>query len=91
MPWPRGVAQAEMEAAQAEGRADEKITLPDGRVLSVPIGADFATLESTGEQFQIKWTQDEQGNIDVLSWHPVAPTPAAAAAEAPQPADSTGA
>ena len=63
--------QAELEAAEAEGRAAKELLLSDGRVLKVPIGAEFATDETTGEQYQVKWAQDESGNLDVLSWHPV--------------------
>lgn len=60
--------KAELEAAAAEGRATLDVTLEDGTLLEVPLGEELAVQESTGRQYAIKWAQDENGELQVLSW-----------------------
>jgi len=63
--------KAELEAAAAEGRSKVQVTLEDGSQLEVLLGEEFATQASTQRRFLIKWAQDEQGRLQVLSWDPV--------------------
>ena len=57
--------KAEVEAAAQEGRSTQAIALPDGAVLNVPLGEEYATVEGTSQQYQVKWAQDEAGNLQV--------------------------
>ncbi|KAL3145132.1 hypothetical protein ABBQ38_001736 [Trebouxia sp. C0009 RCD-2024] len=63
--------KAEVEAAALEGRSTETIHLPDGAVLKVPLGEEYATVEGGTTQYQVKWAQDESGNLQILEYHPV--------------------
>lgn len=58
--------KAEVEAAALEGRSIETVHLPDGAVLKVPLGEEFATVEGGTVQYQVKWAQDESGNLQVF-------------------------
>lgn len=58
--------KAEVEAAAQEGRSTETIHLPNGAVLKVPLGEEHATVEGSTQQYQVKWAQDESGNLQVL-------------------------
>lgn len=57
--------KAEVEAAALEGRSTETIHLLDGAVLKVPLGEEYATVEGGTAQYQVKWAQDESGNLQV--------------------------
>ena len=57
--------KAEVEAAAQEGRSTETVHLPNGAVLKVPLGEEYATVEGGTEQYQVKWAQDESGNLQV--------------------------
>ncbi|KAL3145244.1 hypothetical protein ABBQ32_000989 [Trebouxia sp. C0010 RCD-2024] len=63
--------KAEVEAAALEGRSTETIHLLDGAVLKVPLGEEYATVEGGTAQYQVKWAQDESGNLQILEYHPV--------------------
>ena len=68
--WPLQVfltiaRKAEVEAAAQEGRSTQPIALPDGAVLNVLLGEEYATVEGTSQQYQVKWAQDEAGNLQV--------------------------
>lgn len=76
--------KAELEAAAAEGRSDVAVTLEDGTALDVPLGAEEAVQESTGRRYAIKWAQDEEGSLQVLSWTLLASNGPAAVAPAPE-------
>lgn len=54
-----------MEAAAQEGRSTETIHLPGGALLKVPLGEEYALVEGTTQQYQVKWAQDESGNLQV--------------------------
>jgi hypothetical protein len=60
--------KAEMEAAAAEGRLAVDVLLEDGSTLEVDLGEEVVEQESTGRRFGIKWAQDEEGRLQVLSW-----------------------
>ena len=60
--------RAELEAAVAEGRSVVEVRLEDGSILEVELGAEEATQESTGRRYAVKWAQDEQGSLSVMSW-----------------------
>ena len=60
--------QAELEAAEAEGRSSVHITLEDGSPLEVPLGDAFATDPATGRHYAITWAQDDAGSLQVLRW-----------------------
>ena len=51
--------KAEVEAAAQEGRSTETIHLPEGALLKVPLGEEYATVEGGTQQYQVKWAQDE--------------------------------
>ena len=57
--------KAEVEAAAQEGRSTETVHLPDGAVLEVPLGEEYATVEGSTQQYQVTWAQDESGNLQV--------------------------
>ena len=57
--------KAEVEAAAQEGRSQQTIHLGDGAVLKVGMGEEYGTVEGTSQQYQIKWAQDESGNLQV--------------------------
>lgn len=57
--------KAEVEAAAQEGRSTETIHLANGAVLKVPLGEEYATVEGGTQQYQVKWAQDESGNLQV--------------------------
>lgn len=57
--------KAEVEAAAQEGRSTETVHLANGAVLKVPLGEEFATVEGGTQQYQVKWAQDESGNLQV--------------------------
>ena len=57
--------KAEVEAAAQEGRSSETVYLPGGALLKVPLGEEYATVEGSAEQYQVKWAQDESGNLQV--------------------------
>ena len=57
--------KAEVEAAAQEGRSSETIHLPGGALLKVPLGEEYAQVEGNTEQYQVKWAQDESGNLQV--------------------------
>lgn len=63
--------KAEVEAAAQEGRCSETVYLPGGALLKVPLGEEYATVEGSDEQYQVKWAQDESGNLQVLEYHPI--------------------
>ncbi|KAL0019978.1 hypothetical protein WJX79_005180 [Trebouxia sp. C0005] len=63
--------KAEVEAAAQEGRSSETVYLPGGALLKVPLGEEYATVEGCGEQYQVKWAQDESGNLQILEYHPI--------------------
>lgn len=60
--------KAELEAAAAEGRTTIEVRLEDGSILEVELGAEYALQETTGRKFAVKWVQDEEGSLSVLSW-----------------------
>lgn len=60
--------KAEMEAAAAEGRTTIEVRLEDGSILEVELGAEYALQATTGRRFAVKWVQDEEGSLSVLSW-----------------------
>ena len=70
--WP---LQAEIEAARAGGAAYEKLLLETGKEIKVPIGEEVVTDESTGQQYQIVWAQDEEGKLQILSHTPMVKRP----------------
>ena len=57
--------KAEVEAAAQEGRSTETMHLANGAVLKVPLGEEYATVEGGTQQYQVKWAQDESGNLQV--------------------------
>ncbi|KAI7842323.1 hypothetical protein COHA_003963 [Chlorella ohadii] len=57
--------RAEMEAAAAEGRTTLAWQLEDGSTLEVGMGEEYA--EKDGVQYRIRWTQDENGALQILS------------------------
>lgn len=57
--------KAEVEAAAQEGRSSETIHLANGGLLKVPLGEEYASVEGGREQYQVKWAQDESGNLQV--------------------------
>lgn len=57
--------KAEVEAAAQEGRSSETIHLASGGLLKVPLGEEYASVEGGTEQYQVKWAQDESGNLQV--------------------------
>lgn len=59
---------AEIEASKAEGETSEEVRLEDGSILHVPVGQDIAIHEETGDEYSIKWAQDEEGKLQVQSW-----------------------
>lgn len=61
--------KAEVEAAAQEGRSTETIHLANGAVLKVPLGEEYATVEGGTQQYQVKWAQDESGNLQVQLIH----------------------
>ena len=60
--------KAELEAAAAEGRNVVEVLIEDGSLLEVELGAEEAIQETTGRRFNVKWVQDEEGSLSVLSW-----------------------
>ena len=60
--------QAEIDAAHAEGEAVEDVVLEDGSVLEVVLGHDRAVHAKSGKSFSIKWSQGEDGRLQVASW-----------------------
>lgn len=64
--------QAEVAAAQAKGNVFRTGFLRDGTQVQVPIGADFVDLPSGG-RFQVRWAQDENGELVVMDLQPMAP------------------
>ncbi len=58
-------AQAELEAAAAEGRSSVRVELDNGGVLEVPLGDEYVVEAATGVRYHIKWGQDEAGNLQV--------------------------
>lgn len=60
--------QAEMEG----GSGTREVELEDGRMLTVPLGIERARHPVTGEEYDIKWAQDESGNLQILYARPVA-------------------
>lgn len=59
--------KAEVEAAAQEGRSHQTIHLADGALLKVGMGEEYGTVEGTSQQYQIKWAQDESGNLQVCT------------------------
>ena len=59
--------KAEVEAAAQEGRSQQTIHLGDGTILKVGMGEEYGTVEGTSQQYQIKWAQDESGNLQVTT------------------------
>ena len=57
--------KAEVEAAAQEGRSHQTIHLGEAGVLKVGLGEEYGTVEGTSQQYQIKWAQDESGNLQV--------------------------
>lgn len=57
--------KAEVEAAAQEGRSHQTLHLADGGLLKVALGEEYATVEGGTQQYQIKWAQDESGNLQV--------------------------
>ena len=62
-------AQAELDAAQAEGGQDIEIQLESGGVLKVHPGQELATEQSTGTRYRVTWAQDDRGAISVRVFH----------------------
>lgn len=62
-----GIARAaELEAAAAEGRGEVEVELEGGAGrLRVPLGEQYATDPGTGRHYQLKWVQDDEGNLQV--------------------------
>ena len=73
--------KAEVEAAAQEGRSQQSLHLPGGQLLKVALGEEHATVEGGSQQYQIKWAQDESGNLQVAwpwqscSAHPMSACP----------------
>lgn len=63
--------KAEVEAAAQEGHTSETIHLANGGLLKVPLGEEYASVQGETEQYQVKWAQDESGNLQILEYHPV--------------------
>eukprot|EP00887_Chlorella_sp_A99_P004766 scaffold4.g4766.t1 len=63
---------AELEAAAAEGQAEVEVELEEGGTLEVPLGEQFVTDPATGRHYEIKWAQDDHGNLQArcscLTW-----------------------
>ncbi|GBG75807.1 hypothetical protein CBR_g21052 [Chara braunii] len=74
--------QAELESAAAEGRF-EKLTLGDGRTISVPVGAQYVLVPESisqdvpnGLMVEVFWQQDEQGSLRISGSSDPKPAPA---------------
>eukprot|EP01024_Parvocaulis_polyphysoides_P015911 TRINITY_DN1703_c0_g2_i9.p1 TRINITY_DN1703_c0_g2~~TRINITY_DN1703_c0_g2_i9.p1 ORF type:complete len:796 (-),score=106.72 TRINITY_DN1703_c0_g2_i9:746-3133(-) len=74
--------EVEMQHARLVG-ASTIIQLPRGERIQVANGQEFISLPD-GQHFQVKWTQDESGNLVVVDVVAVAP-PAPAIAPVPTP------
>eukprot|EP00245_Coleochaete_scutata_P012781 TRINITY_DN5005_c0_g1_i1.p1 TRINITY_DN5005_c0_g1~~TRINITY_DN5005_c0_g1_i1.p1 ORF type:complete len:1006 (-),score=193.03 TRINITY_DN5005_c0_g1_i1:975-3992(-) len=73
--------QAELETAQAEGRF-EMVTLDNGTVIRVPIGAQFVGVPGTataqnpmGFMVEVYWQQDDTGTLRVSGQSDLMPIP----------------
>jgi len=62
--------QAEMES---NSNKVDKVELKDGSFLSVPLGVEQIVDPATGIQYNVKWAQDESGNLQILYAHPSEP------------------
>ncbi len=70
-PPPPKKYQAEIEAAKAGGTAFQKLLLDTGKEVKVPLGEEVFVDQSTGQQYQIVWAQDEEGKLQILSHTPI--------------------
>ena len=59
------LAQAELDAAEAEGGRKTMIHLESGGRLEVFPGQEVATDQTTGMRYSVSWAQDESGAISV--------------------------
>ena len=58
-------AQAELDAARAEGDRKTVVHLDSGGMLQMHPGQEEATDETTGTRYAVTWAQDDHGTISV--------------------------
>uniref|UniRef100_A0A061SDE8 Abc transporter a family member 2-like n=2 Tax=Tetraselmis sp. GSL018 TaxID=582737 RepID=A0A061SDE8_9CHLO len=62
----RIVREAELE----DSTGSRQVELADGLVVEVPIGAETVRHPASGEEYTVRWVQDEAGDLQVLDAQP---------------------